>query len=391
MHQPQSHASAALAPWSWGLQQILDRRCQDRNSGRHRLRRQHVQFRRALPSRARVRLAVSQQDVGVLSTGFPYQQLNLPASDGMGDEQVSLAAGTGLVAIAGFLILRALRQRRKQEEFMARTADDVHGVLALSSRDGDFLQNQVQSSPSTASERFDYETLESGSYQHEHTFKDWMTLESMAASASMGASFSNPQFCRVAHQLLTRDGLVVLSLQTVKDFATRGSDGFQDMLEMVFQGTAVILPLEDNHVKRSNTRISTFHLDEVPGKSVNEAKHLLVNVWFPCPDCAIGRKRLAIGRGRAFRAIEAAEKLKVYGPGPRIPRSQPTVNYCLSPEGAEKLAAAGDLAFTPGDSLVVFLSGTTSSLPVPICPHAGALPGSSQEFRYYVYARNNAS
>ena len=70
----------------------------------------------------------------------------------MGDEQVSLAAGTGLVAIvswtrtmrvmrsrnssqcfrrtcgalqAGFLILRALRQRRKQEEFMARTADDT--------------------------------------------------------------------------------------------------------------------------------------------------------------------------------------------------------------------------------------------------------------------------
>ena len=36
-------------------------------------------------------------------------------------------------------------------------------------------------------------------------------------------------------------------------------------------------------------------------------------MWFPCPDCAIGRKRLAIGRGRAFRAIEAAEKLKVYG------------------------------------------------------------------------------
>ena len=31
---------------------------------------------------------------------------------------------------------------------------------------------QVQSSPSTASERFDYETLESGSYQHEHTFKE---------------------------------------------------------------------------------------------------------------------------------------------------------------------------------------------------------------------------
>ena len=80
------------------------------------------------------------------------------------------------------------------------------------------------------------------------------------------------------------------------------------MLDLVFPpGTKLIIPLPDNHVKRSNSRISTFHLDEVglfsrasknsldsvsataclraarsprqvPGKSVDEAKHLLVNV-----------------------------------------------------------------------------------------------------------------
>ena len=89
---------------------------------------------------------------------------------------------------------------------------------------------------------------------------------------------------------------------------------------------------------------------------------IMCQVWFPCPACSLGSKRLAVGRGRAFRSIEAAEKLKVYGaaaavvdllrhgcldwfepgtaatpssqgPGPRVPRSQPTVNYCLSPEG----------------------------------------------------------
>ncbi|OLP90248.1 Kynurenine 3-monooxygenase [Symbiodinium microadriaticum] len=271
-------------------------------------------------------------------------------------------------------------------DVMSRTDGDVQRLLAP---DRGLLRNQVKSGAPTASEVFDYETLESGSFKHEHTFQDWTSLESIAASANMDASFSNPEFCGLAHELLTYDGLIVLRLETVKRFAKQGSDGFQAMLELVFpSGTTLILPLPDNHVKRSNSRISTFHLDEVPGKSLSEAKHLLVNVWFPCPTCDLGSKRLALGRGRAFRDIARAEKLKVYGPGPRIPRSQPTVNYCLSPEGTEKLALSGDLAFTPEQSLAVFISGTTSNLPVPICPHAGALPGSSQEFRYHVYARS---
>ncbi|CAE7694254.1 unnamed protein product [Symbiodinium sp. CCMP2456] len=300
-------------------------------------------------------------------------------------EQGSLVAAV-VVAIAGLLALQSLRRRRELQDVMSRTDGDVQSLLAP---DRGLSRNQVKSGAPTASEVFDYETLESGSFKHEHTFQDWTSLESIAASANMDASLSNPEFCGLAHELLTHDGLIVLRLETVKRFAKQGSDGFQAMLDLVFpSGTTLILPLPDNHVKRSNSRISTFHLDEVPGKSLSEAKHLLVNVWFPCPSCEVGSKRLAVGRGRAFRDIAHAEKLKVYGPGPRIPRSQPTVNYCLSPEGTEKLAVAGDLAFTPEQSLAVFISGTTSTLPIPICPHAGALPGSSQEFRYHVYARS---
>ena len=89
------------------------------------------------------------------------------------------------------------------------------------------------------------------------------------------------------------------------------------MLEKIFgPERVVILPLPDNHVKRNNARISTFHLDEaravvarldfqhrsalhadppqVPGKSVNEAKHLLVNEPWPAQDFLVERKQLLL-------------------------------------------------------------------------------------------------
>eukprot|EP00439_Symbiodinium_sp_Y106_P073749 s239_g13.t5 len=329
--------------------------CSDRRCVLNRSRTQYAKLGR-IPSRNLARLSAFHQDVAIIS--------GLQNTDPE-QEQASLVAAV-VVAIAGLLAFQSLRRRRELQDVMSKTDGEVQRLLAP---DRGLPRNQVKSGVSTASEVFDYETLETGSFKREHTFQDWTTLESIAASASIDASFSNPEFCRLAHELLTHDGLV---------------DGFQAMLDLVFPpGTKLIIPLPDNHVKRSNSRISTFHLDEVPGKSVDEAKHLLVNVWFPCPACDVGSKRLALVRGRAFRDVAHAEKLKVYGPGPRIPRSQPTVNYCLSPEGAEKLALAGELAFTPEQSLAVFISGTTSNLPIPICPHAGALPGSSQEFRYH--------
>ena len=51
------------------------------------------------------------------------------------------------------------------------------------------------------------------------------------------------------------------------------------------------------------------------------------------------------------------------------------------------LPPVGDAAVSPPGTVVAFMSGTSSHTEkLPLCPHAGAVEGLSDEHRFYAYA-----
>ena len=309
---------------------------------------------------------------------------------------VNAVSAAGGLALLGLGVAAATRERRGDGLQPAgrrkRYASDVQELFAVSRG----RRNEVLAPDERSEETFEYQTLAQGTTKAALALPDWTPAEELSGSYNGLPSISNQEFRDLVHELLTRDGFVVLRPETLAEFAKDDSEGMQRFLSSIFEpAQGLVEPLkEGNHIKRNGKRISCFHLDETPTVLQDARPRLLVNIWWPSLEGEGESKRLAIGRGSAYAGQMAeVERIKAYGPGPRVPRPQPTINFGLSREGAVELAQAGDLALTPARRYVVFISGTTSNGRVPFCPHAGALVGpgrSSQEFRYHVHPKEDA-
>jgi len=288
-------------------------------------------------------------------------------------------------------------------------------------------------SSSTITETFNFMSS-NGCMSRSLRLGQWTPAEELSVGIRGPASLENSSFRNFVHELLTRDGFAILKPETISPLAGEWGGGLQRMVQLIFQDVrASIVPVmlawgSTCYARDGSTKVTEFHVDELP-TTVKSRNRLLVNIWLPhsmplhsqfrrtvrpdsnrgssaaseqfaasevealqeaqealVPGAAAERKRLAIVRGSAFADVAKAELQKINGPGLLEGRAMIRVHECLSHEAAVLLAESGDIGASPPDTCVIFISGTSSQTErVPICPHAGALQGASDEHRFYVY------